>query len=278
MQWKCPASVFVKQIWGITAKKCMFISWYRSALFQNNPKLNVTSLSAEENCPGIFFPSLLFLHHSGECVHFVPCHIWHVGTNAYISRLGMNSTCFRVQVCAQLDHLPAEGQHDTHYLILHESERGSKNQVKSECNTNFRKGNGSVIVDGSESEWRAASWFQRVQNEDVSETKWLRPVERRWHHSRFQTAWEKQVLPLCHSRRRADGTHSPLMSNTHQKGTEASQSAYYFPPLRVERTLWRSDLSFVVCGSRWRENTSITLSALCVWAARWWLRTRIPTP
>lgn len=126
MQWKCPASVFVKQIWGIIAKKCMFISWYRSALFQNNPKLNVTSLSAEENCPGIFFPSLLFLHHSGECVHFVPCQIWHVGTNAYISRLGMNSTCFRVQVCAQLDHLPAEGQHDTHYLILHESERGGK--------------------------------------------------------------------------------------------------------------------------------------------------------
>lgn len=52
-----------------------------------------------------------------------------------------------------------------------------RSQVKSECNTNFRKGNGSVIVNGSESTWRAASRFQRVHNKDVSETKWLRPVE-----------------------------------------------------------------------------------------------------
>lgn len=111
--------------------------------------------------------------------------------------------------------------------------------------------------------------------------EWLRPVEGGDIIADSRQCESKAGVTSVSQREEGREQHAAQdtrLRRANRSRTWQQHNRQHITSLCFESCECFEDLHRFVFGSRWPENTSITLSALCVWAARWWLKTGIPTP
>lgn len=155
--------------------------------------------------------------------------------------------------------------------------RKTRSPMKRERDLNFRKGAGLVSVNERVRTQQTASSLSKGSRREHQPGR--APWTWGWHHPRIPDSTRgKQVLGLWHGGR-------SRREHTHLRGATHARVKPQPPPTPVSTSVPRSGVQertllriCFVCGSRWPESTSITPSASCVWAARWWSRTGTLTP